>query len=311
MLPYLKRSRVKPKPLTDEERRLSLELRRDVEVLATDIGPRNVYKPDRYALAEQFLTRVLEQRGYSVERHTVVAQTEFGPLEVNNLIVEVRGHVHPDRVLVVGAHYDSVQGCPAANDNGTGVAGVLAVARAIAGSSPGCTIRCVLFVNEEPPFFNMNDMGSQHYARMCRKRGDNIVGMVCLETIGYYSTERGSQRWPHHALSLVLPDIGDFIVFAGPTQAKSFIRQAARAFARERSMSLLAAAVPDSIGEVNLSDHRGFNEVGYPGFMVTDTAPFRYAHYHLPTDTPDKLDFDMMARTMRGVIGMVKALAND
>lgn len=285
MLPYLHTSRPVLAPLTAAEFALARDLRRDVEILALDIGPRGVFAPDRYALAEKFLENSLIKAGYQVRRQTF----ESHSVMCSNLEVSITGVEHPDRVVIVGAHYDSVPGCPAANDNASGVAGVLAIARAFRATSSPCTVRFVLFANEEPPHFNMNDMGSQHYARAARKAGQDIRAMVCLETIGCYLHDAGTQRWPHGALSYVLPTVGDFIAFAGRTPSKDLIRRAAEAFERARAFPLLAAAVPDAIGMVDLSDHRAFNEAGYPAFMVTDTAPLRYHHYHLESDTPDKM----------------------
>ena len=306
MLPYLHRSNPKLLPLSPDEQALARALRQDVEVLASDIGPRGTFAPDRYALAADFIEKVLTRAGYSVSRQW------WEELEVRccNLECSIPGAKTPERIIVLGAHYDSVSGCPAANDNGSGVAGVLAAARALAGSKPACTLRFVLFANEEPPFFNFNEMGSQNYARRCRELNEDIRAMVCLETIGCYRHEPNSQNWPFTGMGLVLPTVGDFISFVGPTESRQLIKAAAESFDKQKAFSLLAASAPAAIDHINWSDHRGFNEQGYQAFMVTDTAPFRYEHYHRPTDTPDKLDFDSMARVVRGVIGVVSELAD-
>lgn len=306
MFPFLSQSRP---TLTEPDAALvalSRALRQDVEVLATDIGPRGTHAPHRYALARDFLFAALRSAGYTVESHDF----EADGVACSNLIATLPGNRTPDRVLVVGAHYDTVEGCPAANDNSSGVAGVLALAREFADRPQPCTIRFVLFANEEPPFFNLGEMGSQIYARACRERGDDVRGMVCLETIGCYSSAPGSQRWPHDALGLLLPRVGDFIAMVGPSSARAFIKDAAGAFEAQRAFPLVAAAAPEMIDQINWSDHRGFNEVGYAAFMLTDTAPFRYDHYHQPTDTAEKLDYVSMARVIRGTAGMVRELAN-
>lgn len=307
MLPFLSKSSPTLAALTGEDRALAAALRRDVEILATDIGPRGTHAPKAYALAEQFLTSALRAAGYEVERHAFDAMG----VECANLVATLRGVSTdaPRRCLVVGAHYDSVAGCPAANDNASGVAGVLALARAMRDEPSPIDVRFALFANEEPPFFNLNDMGSQRYARECRERGDDIVAMVCLETIGCFSSAPNSQQWPHAALNLILPTTGDFICLVGPESARALIKDAAAAFEVQRAFPLVAGAAPEEIDQINWSDHRGFNEVGYPAFMLTDTAPFRYPHYHQPTDTPERLDYDSMARVIRGTLGMVRALA--
>lgn len=304
-LPYLHRSTPTLPPLSDAERELAAALKRDVETLALDIGPRGTFAPGRYRLAEDFLTSALTRAGYEVKRHAF----EAFDVECANLEAILPGRESPERVLILGAHYDSIEGCPAANDNASGVAGVLAAARAMAADKPACTVRFVLFANEEPPHFNMDTMGSQIYARRCQLDRHHLR-MVCLETIGCYSKMKGSQRWPIQALDMLLPDIGDFIALVGITESQRFIKAASQAFEKQQAFPMLAAAAPASTNYLSASDHRGFNESGYEAFMITDTAPFRYPHYHEPTDTPDKLDFESMARVVRGVIGMVRELAS-
>ncbi len=310
-LPTWSFSRIKPAAATPELKAAAARLRATVEVLATDIGPRHVGVPERYKLAERFLESSLAKMGYEVLRQEIQAPG----MVCANLEARIPGAKPGAAAIVVGAHYDSVPGCPAANDNGSGVAGVLEVARAFAkrrrlgGGGFERELRFVLFVNEEPPFFHIGEMGSQHYARACRKRGDKIDGMVCLETIGYYSDRPRSQMWPHPLLAKVLPDRADFIAFVGSTPARRLIRRAARSFRRRRAFTLLAATAPSKIDHVNWSDHRGFIECGYPAFMVTDTALFRYKHYHHPTDTANQLDYVSMARVVTGVVGMVEELA--
>lgn len=306
-LPYLHKSRPRLQPLSEAEGNIAHALRRDVQILATDIGPRGTFLPKSYKLAEEFLVSSLSRIGYEVRRLETPALEGVSW----NLEATLKGSDLASEIIILGAHYDSMVNCPAANDNASGVAGVLAAALALKDFEPRRTIRFVLFANEEPPHFNMNAMGSQHYAQQCKRAGDDIVGMMCLETIGCYSDKPGSQTWFDIAggLPLPLPKTGDFIAFVGPAHARRLIKRCARVFDAQRAFPLLAAAAPSMFQHVNWSDHRGFNEVGYQGFMITDTAPLRYQHYHKHTDTPEKLDYDSMARVVRGVIGMVAKLA--
>ena len=306
MLPFLRTTSPPLAPLSREDKELSSQLRRDIEVLATDIGPRGVFAPERYKIAEQFLESALKRAGYAVVRKTF----DYLEVECCNLEAALPGTITPERILVVGAHYDSVEGCPAANDNASGVAGVLAAARALAGRRFRSTVRFVLFANEEPPHFNINAMGSQIYAYECHKKKEDIRGMICLETIGCYSSTPDSQIWPLEALRLVLPNTGNFIGIVGIEQSRRFIEACADAFERRQSFPMVAGAAPSSIEQASWSDHRGFNEAGYQALMVTDTAPLRYQHYHRSTDTPDKLDYESMARVVRGIIGSIEELAD-
>jgi Zn-dependent M28 family amino/carboxypeptidase len=305
-VPFLHLPRDSRPIVTAELRLLADELRRDVEILASDIGPRNVLVPSRYKLAEQFIHSALTQMGYGVRRQTWMASE----VECANLEVVLAGTRTPETLLVIGAHYDSIEDCPAANDNGSGVAGLLAIARRLKGERFPCTIRLVFFANEEPPFFNLDEMGSQIYARACKAANDRIMGMYCLETIGCYSSARGSQTWPAMAIPFQLPDVGNFISFVGPTSARNLIKQSVTAFETGSKFPCLGASLPSEVAsQVDWSDHRGFNEMGYPAFMITDTAPLRYVHYHTPNDTADKLNYESMACVVDGVIAMTRQLA--
>ena len=167
-------------------------LARDVRVIAHQIGDRNVFVYPRLVQAAAWIESSFTQAGYRVHR----LGFEVRGTTCYNLEVEIPGRVRPEEIVVIGAHYDSVPGCPAANDNGSGVAALLALARAFAGAQPDRTMRFVAFVNEEPPFYRTSDMGSLVYARACRQRGDNVIAMLSLETIGYFRDEKGSQRYP-------------------------------------------------------------------------------------------------------------------
>ncbi len=291
--------------LSPAESALSAELRRDVVTLATDIGPRCVGLPNALRSAADFIARELKAAGYTVERQ---------PFEVErvpcfNLAVELPGTVRPNHILVVGAHYDTVPDTPGANDNGSAVAALLALARRFAGHPCDCTLRFVAFANEEPPFFQTEDMGSLRYAQRCRERNEHILGMISLETMGYYSDHPGSQQYPW-PFSLFYPSRGDFIGFVGNLASRRFVRQVVAEFRRTTQFPSEGAAIPGVIPQAGWSDHWAFWEQGYPALMVTDTAPFRYPHYHTPRDTPDKLDFDRLARVVTGLERTIRGVAS-
>ncbi len=293
-------------PLSEDERRLRDELAADVRTLAGDIGDRNVFAYDNYLAAADFIEASLRGAGYEVRRRPV----EAAGRTCHNLEVEIEGKARPGEILVIGAHYDSVPGTPAANDNASGVAALLAIARAFAEDEtpPARTVRFVAFANEEPPFFQTGDMGSLVYARECRERGDNLVGMVSLETIGYYSEQSGSQQYPF-PFQLLYPDTGNFLAFVGNVRSRGLLRDAIGAFREHAAFPSEGAAVPAFIPGVGWSDHWAFWQEGYPGIMVTDTAPFRYPYYHTERDTPEKLDYERMARAVGGLIAMSRELA--
>lgn len=279
-------------------------LRRDVVTLAGTIGERNVPHFLELSKAASYVETRLVESGYEVERQGY----RVGTQRCDNLVVEIPGTDRSSEIVVVGAHYDSVEGSPGANDNATGVAAMLDLARAFAASRPSRTLRFVAFVNEEPPYFQTEQMGSLVYARRCRERGDDVVAMLSLETMGYYSDARGSQRYPF-PLGFFYPSTGNFIGFVGDRASKRVVLDAVAAF-RERTQFPSEGGVLDaSLPGIGWSDHWAFWQAGYPATEVTDTAPFRYPHYHTAADTPDKVDFDRLARVVVGLYDVVSSLA--
>lgn len=283
--------------LSAEEMALRNELRADVEKLAGEIGERNVEHYDRLVAAADFIAGSFQRAGLEPRRDGY----ELAGRLCENIEVEIPGAA--PGIFVVGAHYDSVFGSPGANDNGSGVAAVLALARRFANARPEGrqTLRFVAFTNEEPFFFQTKQMGSAVYASRCKARGDRITGMISLETIGYYSNEPGSQKFPVGALALAYPKTGNFIAFVSNVSSRRLLREALGSFRKHATLPSEGGALPASIPGVGWSDHWAFWQEGYPAIMLTDTAPFRYPHYHEASDTPDKLDYDSMARLVAGM----------
>ena len=291
-------------PLSPDENVLRDALRRDVRFLAEDIGDRNWLVYPRLLRAAEWIEASLAQAGYKVRR----LGFDVRGRRVDNLEVEISGRTRPEEIVVVGAHYDSVPGCPAANDNASGVAALLAVARILANAQSERTVRLVAFVNEEPPFYRTSEMGSVVYARECRRRGERIAAMLSLETIGYYREEKGTQMYPP-PFSLFYPAEGNFIAFVGNLRSAGLVRECLAAFRREVKFPSEGAALPEFITGIGWSDHWSFWKQGYPAVMVTDTALFRYPFYHSAEDTYDKLDYDRLARVVSGIEIVVQQLA--
>jgi len=229
------------------------------------------------------------------------------------VIAELPGSDRRNEIIVIGAHYDTaedsnLQGTVSVNDNASGIAGLIALARSFAGTRPSRTIRFIAFVNEEPASFKTKDMGSLVYVRRARKQVDRIVAMISLETIGYYSGEPGSQKYPL-VLDRIYHDTGNFIGFVSNISSRELVRESIALFRSAATIPSEGLAAPESIRGIGWSDHWSFWQMGYPGIMVTDTAPFRYPHYHSPNDTPDKLDFERMGRIVKGLEAMVRGLS--
>lgn len=300
------RSHRAPLPaITPAQAQFAGQLKTDVEALASEIGSRSAFYPRKLADAAVYLRTRLEEIGYSqiteypVERGAVTPTFE----------VSLPGAARASEIIVIGAHYDVYQGTPGADDNASGCAGVLALARAFAGKPQARTVRFVLFTNEEPPSFMQPTMGSWVYAKACRARSDNIVAMLSLETLGYYSAEPGSQKYPS-PLSLFFPSVGDFVAFVSNVSSRELLRDCIGAFRNSAAFPSEGAALPEGVPGVGWSDHWAFWQEGYKAVMVTDTAMFRNPNYHLPTDTPETLDYERLARVIDGLKDVISTLAN-
>jgi Zn-dependent M28 family amino/carboxypeptidase len=278
-------------------------LRAHVEMLAGTIGERNLWHREALDRAADYIAAQLVESGYAPEAHPF----DVSGTRVNNLDAVLRGTSRRDEIVVVGAHYDSVSGCPGANDNATGVAAVLELAHRLARTPASRTIRFAAFVNEEPPFFQTANMGSVVYANAAKARGDRIVGMLSLETMGYYSEEKGSQQYPA-AVAMLYPDVGNFIALVANVGSARLLMDARRAFKSRTPFPVQSAAVPAAIPGVGWSDHWAFWQAGYAAMMVTDTAPFRYPWYHTANDTPDKIDYEKLAQVVDGLEAVIESL---
>jgi len=285
-------------------RALEAGLRRHVAKLADDIGERNVWRPDALRAAADYIRATWRALGYAVEAQGYEAEG----LWCENLEIEIPGRSPQGAIVLAGAHYDTVAGSPGANDNASGVAGILEIARLLRGIKPAATLRLVAFVNEEPPFFYFGNMGSGVYAKAARARGDDIRVMLSLEMLGCYSDQPGSQRYPPF-LRWFYPDRGDFIGFVSNLRSRGALKRLARAFAANSDFPYQTLASPSLVPGVGWSDQLSFWRQGYAAVMVTDTAFYRYPHYHQAADTPEKLEYVRMAQVVAGLAGALAALA--
>jgi hypothetical protein len=245
------RSFAQPLPsLTAGESERSHRLAEDVRYLSVTIGDRSFLRPHSLQETTNYLSSRLQKMGYEV---TSLPYSANG-LTVNNLEAKLSGTDSSLGQVIVAAHYDSVAGTVGANDNGTGVAAVLEIAQQLKQSHPRRTIRFVLFVNEEPPFFQTELMGSNVYARQLRKDGVPVAAMISIETIGFYSDLAKSQKYPP-VLNLFYPDKGNFIAFIGNTASRDLVRDSIRSFRETASLPSQGIAAPatgsESAGPTN------------------------------------------------------------
>jgi Zn-dependent M28 family amino/carboxypeptidase len=290
--------------LTAEERDAAVRLRAHVTAIASK--PHNVHFHANLGAAAAYIERTL--RSYDLTPRAQVYTVSGREVRNIEVVLEPAAGGTAERGYVIGAHYDSPGDSPGANDNGTGSAAVLELARIFAAEPlPRARLRLVLFVNEEAPYFRTEAMGSWRYARALREAGERVDGMISLETIGYFSDRPGSQLFPW-PFNYVYPDIGNFVAFVGLPGSRGFLRRALSAFRDTTAFPAIGGVAPDAVEGIGLSDHWAFAKFGYPGIMVTDTAPFRNPYYHRINDLPQSVDYDSLARVTLGVARMARAL---
>jgi Zn-dependent M28 family amino/carboxypeptidase len=291
--------------MTAEQQTLSANCRAHVDALATKIGLRSLRTPAHLAAAAAYIEAEFRKQGYTPHSQEFDVEGQAS----RNIEVEIPGASRASEILVIGAHYDSADDSPAANDNASGVAALLELSRLLAADKPARTVRFVAFANEEPPYYHTEDMGSLVYARRCKERKENIVAMFCLETMGCYSEAANSQAYPF-PMSLFYPSTGNFIAFVGDWDSRKLVHKTVERFRNHAQFPSEGAAIPSSITGVDWSDQWSFWQQGYPALMITDTAPFRYAYYHTPQDTADKVDYDRLARVISGLVPTLREFAN-
>jgi Zn-dependent M28 family amino/carboxypeptidase len=278
---------------------------RIVSALAGNYPFRHGSRPEVLDAAASFIENEFRSIGYGVESQSYDSHGST----VRNLVAEKKGRDPGKSVVLVGAHYDTVPETPGADDNASGIAGLLELARLLRESSGNRTIRFVAFPHEEPPYFYTNLMGSRQYARRVKQSGENVLVMICLEMLGF-AGEQYDQRYPAPLMQHLgrYPKYGNFIGLVGNLKSlrmMSFVRSAMR---KHCTVGVESLTAPGFISPMFLSDHSSFWRYGYPALMVTDTAFLRNPHYHLPSDTPDTLNYNFLAHVVDGIRATVLEL---
>ncbi len=292
-------------PLTQAEAAVAAALKRHIATIAA--REHNLVEYDELEKVARYIEATIASFGYTVGRQEFIVAGK--PVRNIDAVIEPRAGTVDPEVIVVGAHYDSVRGSPGANDNASGSAAVIELARLLRdldGNSDK-RIRLVLFVNEEPPYYRTEAMGSLRYARALAERRERVVGMYSLETIGFYSSEPESQRFPF-PFGFLLPHRADWVAFIGLFGSRPLVHRTVRSFRSHTAFPSVGGVAPDAIPGMGWSDHWSFAQHGFQALMITDTALFRYVHYHQPSDTPDKVDTESVARLVKGIERVIRDL---
>ena len=280
-----------------------------MQALSVDFAQRNARNRGVLNDAGLWVGMRLAMMGYEADLEQVDDTDEQRGF---NVFAELRGTSRPDEIIVIGAHYDAEVNTPGADDNASGVAAMLELARRFAGSPMDRTVRWVGYTNEENSNSAGGLMGSFVSARNAQNRNEKIVAMMSLEMLGYYDETPGSQRYPFDQamaarLGMDLPDTGDYIGVVGRFEDRGLIDAIAASMRSSERANVVAAALPAMVSAIWRSDHGNYWLAGYNAVMITDTSEFRTPHYHMPSDTIDTLDFDRMA----GVVDALEVAVRD
>lgn len=282
-----------------------VRLKKHLEILTQKIGERSVYRPENLRKTEMYIKSFYERMNLTSQSSTY----QYQDLEVSNIVSEISFGRTPAKRYILGAHYDSVAGTVGADDNASAIAVQLEVARQLKEQTGrrdlDLSVRFVSFALEEPPVYGTRFMGSRVYARRARKEKEKIDGMICLEMVGYTCHEPGCQDYPFPLKFLGYPETGNFIGIVGNFSSLGFTRALTGAFKKNRNLPVVKLTVPFSgwiLPSVRLSDHASFWDQGYKAVMVTDSAFYRNPHYHLLSDTMDKLDYPFMAELVESLL---------
>ena len=294
-------------PMTGEEVVTRNHLSGHVDALAKEIGPRNIARAGSLDKAADYIVKILTSYGYKPNE----LPFQFGGvLKMKNIEVVIPGKDPGQGAIIVGAHYDSFSDSPGANDNASGVGCLLEMARLLKNQPHQHPIRLVFFTNGEPPYFKSTEMGSYHYAMMCKEENIKVTAMISIDEIGFLPDVIATQHF-QSPLSGIYPQMGNFIMAIGNQQSIDLVREFVGDFRKLEKYPFegLAAQDPFTNGMEN-SDHYYFWKLGYPAIWITDTIFYRYGDYHKPTDVGARVDVDKVSRVVTGITEVVEDLAN-
>ena len=281
----------------------SANLEKHVRMLAETLPPRSDDVEDLLESAD-YIAAQFEKYQTGVERQIFSVRG----VKYQNVIAHIPG-TNPDKQkVVIGAHYDVADQLPGADDNASGVAGLLELARIYAQHPPQHPTELVAYALEEPPYFRTEYMGSFHHARQLKENGETIAMMICLEMIGYFSDQEGSQDYPAKFMTSMYPTTGNYIALVSDFANINLTRQFKKAMLATSRLPVESINAPAILPGIDFSDHQNYWKHGFPALMVTDTAFYRNKNYHTENDTPDTLNYQKMADVIDGVYHSIERL---
>ncbi|MGK7875210.1 MAG: M28 family peptidase [Xenococcaceae cyanobacterium] len=286
-----------------------IKLKNHVRILSNQYHPKNWREIENLNRAAEYIYSHFKKSG---------ARTSFQEYKIGvDIYKNVIGIYGPpsNKRIIIGAHYDTNEDTPGADDNASGVAALIELGYLLGKEKLTKEIELVAYTLEEPPFFGTKNMGSAIHAKSLHSQGIKVQFMISLETIGYFSDEKNSQLYPIPLLKLFYPNKGDFIALVGDLRQRSIVRQMKKYMKGSSDLPVYSINAPSFVPGIDYSDHRNYWEYGIDAFMITDTAFYRNLEYHQKGDTADRLDYERLSKVVvqvfEGVIGIIKAEQNN
>ncbi len=270
-------------------------LRQDLTQIVHAFAPRDAYHPENLRRCALYLKERFAAAGARVS----LQRYEVDDRQYSNVIASY-GPEQGERIIV-GAHYDTAGELPGADDNASGVVGLLTLATWLNNKTLKQRIDLVAYTLEEPPYFRSDAMGSARHAIMLTEQQVTVRIMIALEMLGYFSDEAGSQQYPVGLLSLFYPSVGNYVSVVGKTGQGGIVRDIKQRMRASTNLPVHSINAPAFIPGIDFSDHLNYWQQGFPAVMITDTAFYRNKNYHTKDDTPDKLDYVRLAEVLRSV----------
>jgi Zn-dependent M28 family amino/carboxypeptidase len=282
-------------------------LKKHVQFLSALNPPRSYGNYSSTIEAERYISNEFKEMGYSVE----LQEVPLPEYSYNNIIVRYGDSSQGKPIVVVGAHYDVCDHLPGADDNASGVAGLLELARMLRVLKPALpfAVEMVAFALEEPPYFATEDMGSAIHAEHLKAKNISVKLMISIEMIGYYSEKSWSQFFPNPILYTIYPHKGDYIAAVARPNERREIQKFKSAFLTMSKTDIYSINAPTFVPGMDFSDHRNYWKYGWPALMLTDTAFYRNTNYHKKEDTADRLNYQKMKEVVEGLYAATVAFA--
>jgi len=277
-------------------------LRKHVSALSQTFAPRDYARVENLDRAADYIEREFREAGAEISEQAFVVDSQH----YRNIIARF-GPETKERI-VVGAHYDVCGPYPGADDNASGIAGLIELAHLLGKQKLHTRVELVAYTLEEPPFFRTEQMGSAVHAESLVETHAKLRAMLCLEMIGYFTDEPNSQQYPLAELGALYPNKGNFIALVGAFDDIALLRRVKRAMIAASDLPLRSINAPRTLQGVDFSDHLNYWNHGFPALMITDTAFYRNKRYHHPEDVIGTLDFKRMAEVVKQVYGAVMEL---